>query len=173
MYVLSSIKTLLFPCLFVVSGCMSSPNTSFKKSIRFKNGLFYGNIKKPIWPTSGRLSSFFGKRWGRKHEGIDISGKIGTPIYATQKGKVIFSGSKRGYGKTIIILHDGYRTQYAHCKKIIAEKNREVVKGERIALMGSSGRSLDPHLHFEYQSLEGVPRDPLLLLPPLKLLSQP
>lgn len=101
-------------------------------------------------PTRGRLTSPFGTRWGKKHTGIDIAAPRGTPIYAADAGKVSFSGSKGSYGNLIIIDHEnGYQTYYAHNSRNLVKQGQRVYKGQKIAEMGSTGRSTGSHLHFE------------------------
>ena len=105
------------------------------------------------WPAQGELSSHFGSRWGRHHKGIDIANAIGTPIVAAADGTVAYAGwSDGGYGYLIEILHrDGVRTLYAHNSKLLVEVGDVVKRSQTIALMGDSGRSTGPHLHFEIQ----------------------
>ncbi len=117
------------------------------------------------WPTEGLVYSLFGIRWGRMHKGIDISGHSGTPIVAPREGKVTFTGWKGGYGNTIIIEHpDNFKTLYAHLKAIKVKVGDTVKMGDVIGLMGSTGRSTGPHLHFEVHK-DGVARNPLFFLP--------
>lgn len=107
-------------------------------------------------PTAGRLTSKFGSRsnpFGRGyqfHNGIDIANSRNTTIYSAARGKVIFSGYKGGYGKTIIIDHgNGYKTLYAHNNDLLVSTGDRVEKNQKIAKMGSTGRSTGNHLHFE------------------------
>jgi murein DD-endopeptidase MepM/ murein hydrolase activator NlpD len=112
-------------------------------------------------PTRGTLTSRFGWRWGRLHKGIDISARIGTPIYAADGGKVIFSGTQNGYGKMVVIDHgNGIQTAYAHNSKNLVSKGQRVHKGQKIAEVGNTGRSTGPHLHFEVRK-NGTPVNPL------------
>jgi lipoprotein NlpD len=106
------------------------------------------------WPIKGILTSRFGRRNGRNHEGIDIGAKKGTPIRAAAAGKVVFSGwGPTGYGKMVIIKHVGnLTTVYAHNDKNWVKKNMKVKKGQQIAAVGSTGRSTGPHLHFEVRN---------------------
>lgn len=104
----------------------------------------------------GWISSFFGKRTdpftGRpaQHDGIDIAAKEGTGILAVAAGVVTWSSNRYGYGQLVEINHgNGYVTRYAHNKQILVEVGDMVKKGQRVALMGSSGRSTGPHVHFE------------------------
>ena len=112
-------------------------------------------------PTRGTLTSRFGSRWGRMHEGIDIAAKIGTPVNAADGGKVIFSGTSGAYGKLVKIDHGGgFVTYYAHNSKLLVSKGDKVFKGQKIAESGNTGRSTGPHLHFEVRK-NGKPVNPL------------
>lgn len=104
-----------------------------------------------IMPTSGRLSSKYGSRWGRTHAGIDVAAATGTPIFAADNGIVIESEYKNnGYGKIIKIDHqNGFVTYYAHCSALYVNVGDVVAKGDKIAAVGNTGRSTGPHLHFE------------------------
>jgi len=115
-----------------------------------------------VWPTvGGRITSYFGPRWGRHHDGIDISGVRDYTIKAADNGKVIFAGWKSGYGYTVKIDHgNGYVTLYGHLSKITVSVGDTVAKGQKIGVMGSTGRSTGTHLHFEVQ-VNGVPRNPI------------
>ncbi len=116
--------------------------------------LILGNIFKT--PTVGRLTSRMGFRrdpfTGKiaYHSGIDIANRTGTPVYSSQFGRVIYTGYKGNYGKTIIIAHPhGYRTLYGHLSRILVKRGQVVRQGQLIARMGNTGRSTGPHLHFE------------------------
>ncbi|OGV97256.1 MAG: hypothetical protein A3I04_01845 [Nitrospinae bacterium RIFCSPLOWO2_02_FULL_39_110] len=115
-----------------------------------------------IWPVKGNLTSGFGFRSKGKHDGIDISAPKGRVIIASASGKIIFSGwGPTGYGKIVIIKHSKkYVTVYAHNYKNLVEKGQSVRKGEKIALVGSTGRATGPHLHFELR-INRIPVDPL------------
>ncbi len=106
-----------------------------------------------LWPvpSSTKITSRFGKRWGKKHEGIDIAGRSGSHIVSTMDGVVVYSGNKMGgYGNITIISHaGGYFSIYAHAKKNFTRRGERVVRGQVIAQVGSTGRSTGPHLHFE------------------------
>lgn len=118
-----------------------------------------------VWPLRGRLSSRFGMRSGRAHEGIDVAASRGTPIFAAEAGRVIHSGRLGSYGKVVIVKHTGaYRTVYAHASKLLVRKGAFVERGQKIALVGSTGRSSGPHLHFEIRRSE-TPQNPLAFLP--------
>lgn len=114
-----------------------------------------------IRPSRGSITSYFGRRWGRMHEGIDIGAPTGTPIHAADAGRVVYSGWMSGYGKVIMIDHgNGYRTVYGHASKLYVSQGTRVSKGQLIAAVGSTGRSTGPHLHFEVRK-NGVPQNPL------------
>jgi len=109
-------------------------------------------VGKLFWPLGGekRLSSPFGRRWFSFHEGVDIAGPIGIPIYAAHDGVVAYSDDGlRGYGNLVIVKGDGILTVYAHNRSNIARKGERVRKGEKIAVLGQSGKATGPHLHFE------------------------
>ncbi len=112
-------------------------------------------------PTRGRLTSGFGYRWGRRHEGIDIANSLGTSISAADAGRVSFAGYRGSYGNLVIINHEnGYQTYYAHCSRILVKSGSRVYKGQEIAKVGNTGRSTGPHLHFEVRR-NGAPINPL------------
>ena len=114
-----------------------------------------------VWPTQGRLSSPFGWRWGRMHEGIDIANLRGTPVYAADAGTVIYAARKSGYGNFIIIYHgDGRETCYGHLNDYAVGEGDTVEKGQLIGYMGNTGRSTGNHLHFEIRE-NGKPQNPL------------
>jgi len=104
-----------------------------------------------LWPARGVFSSGYGWRWGRMHKGIDIANSVGTPILAAQSGRVTYAGwNDGGYGYLVEITHpDGSRSLYAHHSRILVQVGEEVSRGQQIGLMGSTGRSTGPHLHFE------------------------
>jgi murein DD-endopeptidase MepM/ murein hydrolase activator NlpD len=104
-----------------------------------------------IWPAvGGRVTSPFGMRWGRMHNGLDIAGVRDRTIKAADNGTVITATRHRDYGNYIVIDHDnGYRTLYAHLSSISVKRGDVVHKGDKIGVMGSTGRSTGIHLHFE------------------------
>jgi murein DD-endopeptidase MepM/ murein hydrolase activator NlpD len=118
------------------------------------------------WPVNGaRVSSNFGRRRGRPHDGIDLAIGKGTAIRAAESGKVVHSGWLGDYGKVVIIKHAGYyRTVYAHASRVYVSQGEFVDRGQRIALVGSTGRSTGPHLHFEIRKGE-KPMNPASYLP--------
>ncbi len=125
-----------------------------------------------MWPvTGGWVSSKYGNRYhpilgyNRWHSGIDYAAKRGAPIKAAEDGTVILSGSNGGYGYCVIIDHGGnVSTLYGHADKLLVKKGQDVIKGQTIALVGSTGLSTGPHLHFEVR-VKGATEDPLKWLP--------
>ncbi len=120
-----------------------------------------------IWPVRGWLSSPFGTRISpftnekEFHKGIDISARKNTPIVAPADGIVVYVGRKAGYGRMLHIDHGhGVLTKYAHLQKALAKKGQRVGRGQRIALVGNTGHSTGPHLHYEVHR-NGIPMDPL------------
>lgn len=118
------------------------------------------------WPISGQVSSRYGLRRGSHHDGIDILAPSGTPIRASETGRVIYSDdSLRGYGNMIIIKHAGvFTTVYAHNSVNYIEVGDFVEQGEVIGEVGSSGNAEAPHLHFEIRR-NRTPKDPVVYLP--------
>ncbi|MDI6703925.1 MAG: M23 family metallopeptidase [bacterium] len=111
-----------------------------------------------IWPVDGEISSFFGPRISpftkrmAFHKGLDIVAPIGTPIKATASGKISYTGWKEYYGLNIIINHGNrYKTVYGHLSKIKVKKGGKVKRGDVIGLLGNTGRSTGPHLHYEFR----------------------
>lgn len=114
------------------------------------SGLGTGRFTWPV-PHFYKVSSSFGPRGHKHHDGIDIPAPQGTPIVATDAGVVIYSDNGiRGYGNMMVVAHgDDIFTVYAHCKKNKVDKGERVDKGQVIGLVGNTGRSTGPHLHFE------------------------
>lgn len=114
-----------------------------------------------IWPCDGVVVSGFGMRWGRMHEGIDIGCSFGTPNRAAASGTVIYAGWLGGYGNLVVVDHgNGLSTAYAHASAIVVAVGQSVSQGETVSLVGSTGNSSGPHLHFEVR-VNGSAVDPL------------
>jgi murein DD-endopeptidase MepM/ murein hydrolase activator NlpD len=114
-----------------------------------------------IWPVSGPVTSGFGWRWGRMHEGIDIAVPTGTPVAAAAAGTVIHAGWMGGYGNLVVIDHGGgLSTAYGHNSSVAVGYGQPVAQGQIIAYAGSTGNSTGPHVHFEVR-VGGAPVDPL------------
>ncbi len=140
--------------------------------MREQKGLELGTGKM-IWPVAkrGRISSTFGWRLHpvlrkkKYHNGQDIAVPSGTPVLAADSGVVLVSGWKGGYGYFVAIDHGGgISTCYGHNSRLLVKVGEKVIKGQTIALSGSTGLSTGPHLHFEVRK-NGVPIDPLPFLP--------
>jgi hypothetical protein len=96
----------------------------------------------------------------RFHEGMDFTAPIGTDIYATGNGTIVYSGWRQGYGETVEVDHGfGYATRYAHCSKRLVRVGQKVKRGDVIAKVGNTGKSTGPHLHYEVH-YQGRPIDP-------------
>jgi murein DD-endopeptidase MepM/ murein hydrolase activator NlpD len=114
-----------------------------------------------IWPVSGPVTSPFGWRWGRMHEGIDIAVPYGTPVHAAAAGQVIYAGWMGGYGNLVVIDHGGgMATAYGHNTSIVVGVGSSVSQGQVVAYSGSTGHSTGPHVHFEVR-VNGTPVDPM------------
>lgn len=131
-----------------------------------------------VWPlpivTTARITSSFGKRKDPLtgmvsfHTGVDLDGELGTAVYSSGKGRVVFGGQRQGYGLLLIIDHgNGLETYYGHCARILCKRGDLVSRGQVVALMGATGRASGNHLHFETRK-HGQPFDPCQLLPKLK-----
>jgi murein DD-endopeptidase MepM/ murein hydrolase activator NlpD len=119
------------------------------------------------WPAAGKLTSRFGRRWGRMHKGIDIAGPVGTPINAAADGTVISAGwNSGGYGNLVELRHsDGTTTRYGHNSRISVSVGQTVRQGQQLAEMGSTGHSTGSHLHFEIRPTGGSAVNPIAHLP--------
>ncbi len=120
-----------------------------------------------IWPARGWLTSGFGYRISpftglrQRHEGIDISNRIGASIIAPADGLVTNIGREWGFGKILVISHGfGFTTRYAHLNRINVKIGQKVKRGNQIAEIGNTGRSTGPHLHYEVM-VNGVPVNPM------------
>ncbi|WP_069999621.1 M23 family metallopeptidase [Cellulosilyticum sp. I15G10I2] len=119
-------------------------------------------------PAKGRITSYFGSRENpftnrgeENHSAIDIANDYGTEIHATAKGRVVYAEYKGGFGNVVCLDHgNGLTSLYGHASKLLVEPGETVKKGQVIALMGSTGRSTGPHVHFELRKNE-VPIDPI------------
>jgi murein DD-endopeptidase MepM/ murein hydrolase activator NlpD len=126
-----------------------------------ENAILARELKAEIHPegrpvTKGFISSYFGERSdpfdGREafHKGVDFAGTLGDKVVAVATGVVTWAGERSGFGRLIEINHgDGYVTRYAHNQRTLVSVGQTVKRGEAVALMGSSGRSTGPHVHFE------------------------
>ncbi|MBD1427515.1 M23 family metallopeptidase [Sphingobacterium arenae] len=108
-------------------------------------------------PHHGRITSPYGYRRnpftnrGREmHQGVDLKGRTGDPVKSTAKGRVTFAGWKGAYGYVVMVKHkNGYETRYAHLTRTRVKRGQAVEAGDIVGLLGSTGRSTGPHLHYE------------------------
>ena len=114
------------------------------------------------WPVKGVLTSRYGWRRGRVHEGIDIAAKSGAAVVAARDGRVIYSGNGLGaYGNVVIVRHkDDFETVYAHNRRNRVRRGERVRRGQLIAEVGATGNATGPHVHFEIRAANRA-RDPL------------
>ncbi len=156
----------IYSMLLWGSGCATSPRVILPKPVQSPHRGFLDRIGlressslvslnrkfKLLWPLhSTQVTSPFGMRGGEFHEGVDLRAHIGTPVYAAQKGIVLYADQKiRGYGKMVVIRHDNeIATIYAHNSKILVRRGQRVRQGQQISISGNTGHSHGPHLHFE------------------------
>lgn len=131
-----------------------------------KGVVLRGTKEKPVQesfinPAQGRLTSKFGPRWGRMHQGIDVANSVGTPIIASSGGRVVQAGWAGTYGNLVIIDHgNGLSTRYAHLSSISVQAGQDLSQGQELGKMGSTGRSTGSHLHFEVR-VNGQATNPL------------
>lgn len=118
------------------------------------------------WPVLGTLTSAYGERRGRPHDGIDVGAPRGTTIHAAEAGKIVYAGDDLGaYGRVVVVKHVGsWATVYAHNDANLVEEGDFVEKGDPIARVGRTGNATAPHLHFEVRR-SNRPRDPQACLP--------
>jgi murein DD-endopeptidase MepM/ murein hydrolase activator NlpD len=135
-----------------------SANKKFLPTLSpIEDGWFSSNFGWRVDPFSGQKSF---------HEGIDFPAEAGTPIDAAASGKVIYADVHPAYGKMLEIDHgNGLVSRYAHCSTLLVKEGDLVMRGQRVATVGSTGRSTGPHLHFEVR-LNGVPQNPARFLQP-------
>lgn len=130
-----------------------------------------GSATPDIWPVSGVVSSHFGFRispggiGSTYHEGLDIASSYGNPVHATANGRITQAGWVNGYGYLVEIDHgNGIKTRYGHNSAILVSVGDQVVEGQTISLIGSTGNSSGPHCHYEVR-VNGEAVDPTLFLP--------
>ena len=128
------------------------------------------NATPSIWPAVGWLTDSFGSRLNpvtgqqRPHEGLDISGDRGDPVFAAAEGTVQSAGWSGDFGNLIVVAHEfGLVTRYAHLSKISVKPGDYVTRGQSIGQIGATGRTTGPHLHYEVWA-NGKPINPLSLL---------
>ena len=148
---LHEVESLLAVSASLASRIQTSQSSS--SVVRSSSGL--------VWPVSGPVTSGYGWRWGRMHEGIDIAVPTGTPVVAAASGRVIVAGWMGGYGNLVVVDHGGgLATAYGHNSSFAVGSGSTVSQGQTIAYAGSTGNSTGPHVHFEVR-VNGSPVDPL------------
>ena len=123
------------------------------------------------WPLDAYIvSSEYGERWGKVHKGMDMAAHVGEPVYAIADGEVIYAGDGlRGYGNVVILRHDRKTSSlYAHNSELKVKQGDQVTKGMLVALLGNTGHSTGPHVHFEIRDGD-VAVNPRNVLPKSKL----
>lgn len=134
----------------------SSPTATSSGALRSSSGF--------VWPVQGAVSSPFGARWGRMHEGTDITAPAGAAVVASASGTVIHAGSMGGYGLLVLVQHPGgIVTAYAHNSSIAVGVGASVAQGQQIASVGCTGSCSGNHVHFEVRA-GGSPTDPMKYL---------
>jgi murein DD-endopeptidase MepM/ murein hydrolase activator NlpD len=145
----------------LISGLESRVALRDSQLAALENVILQKELRAQIMPEgrpvrSGFISSYFGERQdpftGHQafHKGVDFASQDGADVIAVAAGVVTYAGDKQGYGTVVEINHgDGYVTRYGHNKQNLVQVGQTVTRGERIALMGSTGRSTGPHVHFE------------------------
>lgn len=130
-----------------------------------------GSVTPDVWPVSGVVSSHFGFRvspggiGSTYHEGLDIASSYGNPVHATANGRITQAGWVNGYGYLVEIDHgNGIKTRYGHNSALLVSVGDQVVQGQTISLIGSTGNSTGPHCHYEVR-VNGEAVDPTLFLP--------
>lgn len=112
------------------------------------------------FPTNGSITSGFGQRWGRPHQGIDIGAPMGAAVWASKAGTVKVAGWWGGYGNLVVIDHGGgWSTWYGHNSAVLVSVGQQVTQGQVISKCGSTGHSTGPHVHFEIR-YNGTPVNP-------------
>jgi murein DD-endopeptidase MepM/ murein hydrolase activator NlpD len=155
----------------VVSRMSDKPSSPVLMTVAPRAGSATANVPS-IWPVMGTLRSGVGMRGNpfggsgtEYHKGQDIAAPMGTPVMATADGTIITAGWQRGYGWVVYIDHgNGITTRYGHLSRIDVELGQTIRRGQQLGLVGSTGRSTGPHLHYEVR-INGQPVSPLLYLP--------
>jgi murein DD-endopeptidase MepM/ murein hydrolase activator NlpD len=145
----------------MLSELESRVNSRDSQLSALENVILARELKAEIHPegrpvSKGFISSYFGERADpfdgleAFHKGVDFAGSAGSPVTAVAAGVVTWAGERTGYGKLVEINHgDGFTTRYAHNERTLVMVGQTVKRGESVALMGSTGRSTGPHVHFE------------------------
>ncbi len=161
-FLIKNISWFLFILLELVGFSLVFEFNSYQRSIFFNAT---NELRGRVYSISGKVSSYFGMRWGRMHYGIDLKVQVGDTIRAAFDGKVrICQYEGRGYGYYVVVRHsNGLETVYGHLSEFLVSEDEAVKSGEAIALGGNTGRSTGPHLHFETRFL-GRPFNPAQII---------
>jgi murein DD-endopeptidase MepM/ murein hydrolase activator NlpD len=152
---------------------LESKTAKVERELRMYEGFLRQHGMTPsLWPVMGKLESGvggrrnpFGGRGFEYHEGQDIDAAYGTPVQVAATGRVIIAGWQRGYGNVVYVDHgSGLSTRYGHLSEIDVTVGQTVTRGQTIGLVGSTGRSTGPHLHYEVR-INNQPVDPRPYLP--------
>lgn len=142
-----------------------APRTAPARASRSSRARAAAPRKAWVRSCRGPLTSHYGMRWGRMHKGLDFGCSYGAPIYAASAGVVTYAGPEGGYGRLVLIRHEGgWITAYGHMSRIVVRAGERVSAGEVIAYVGSAGHSTGPHLHFEVRTSGGGWVNPLPFL---------
>ena len=157
-------RFLIILMAFVFTGCSTFVGPQYQgnsKSVVIKKPVVINRSDyKPLpsnsllltWPVKAvSITSKYKTRKRPNHKGLDLDGILNDPIYAAEKGTVVFAGWQRGFGRVVKIKHGetAATTLYAHLNKILVKKGQKVKKKQRIGKMGRTGRATGTHLHFE------------------------
>lgn len=162
---------LVIPGIIANWSYAQAPAVNYRKASQAVNQLFNGSVPDTktgfIMPVDGHVTSGFGYRHHpieggiRFHSGIDIAAEYRTTIFASQSGRVVTAGWHGLLGKCVIIQHDNdFVTLYGHCSRTLVLAGQQVEKGQAIALVGSTGLSTGPHVHFEIRQ-KGIAVNPI------------
>lgn len=149
-----------------LSSCSSAVREGDPRHFKpYDHGQAYNNWTAPT-DANVTLTQKFKPPKNPRHKGVDLAGKSGQPIYAVRPGKVVYAGQKfRGYGKMLLIEHDGvWTTLYSHLSQYKVKSGDTVSQGQIVGLMGRTGRASGVHLHFEIY-MNKLPQDPLKIIP--------
>lgn len=133
-----------------VSQVVDKGPSSTPVSVAYSISRGSGSTSGIVWPLRGSINSYYGSRHGSFHTGIDIGGDVGDPYTAAASGTIVAAGWGGGYGNMILIDHgNGVMTRYAHSSRLLVSVGQSVSRGQTIGLVGTTGNSTGPHLHFE------------------------
>lgn len=163
------LRPLLLLLALFLPGCASAGGAPVDAARSARLGEVLSGFVWPLPLADARgLTSPFGDRGSRHHDGLDLRGRIGDPIHAVTAGRVSHAGWVRGYGETVVLEHgEGVTTLYAHASELWVRVGQMVARGQPIAAVGATGNASGPHLHFEV-AWRGARIDPVPLLPRLR-----